>query len=42
LQTYSTTDRHTLPYQCTSRAKGIYCFVVTGKEGTVTRKIIVQ
>ena len=42
LQTYSATDRHTLPYQCTSRAKGIYCFVVTGKEGTVTRKIIVQ
>ena len=42
LQTYGATERHTLPYQCPAIAKGIYCFVVSGKEGTLTKKIIVQ
>ena len=41
LQTYSATDRHTLPYQCASRTDGIYCFVVTGREGSIARKVIV-
>lgn len=42
LQTFGTAERHTLPYQCNSRAKGIYCFVITTKEAILTKKVIVN
>ena len=42
LQTYSNSERHTLTYQCPALSKGIYCFVVSGKEGIVTKKTIIQ
>ena len=41
-QTSNTVDRYSLPYHLKAMAKGIYCFVVTGKTGTVTKKVIVH
>ena len=42
LQTYSTTEHHTMPFECTSRAGGIYCFVVTSTTGNITQKVIIS
>lgn len=41
LQTFGTTDYHNLSYQCQTRVDGIYCFVVTSKEGTIVRKVAI-
>ena len=41
-QSPSTADHFTLPYHCKSRTKGMYCFVVTGKNGTITKKVIIN
>ena len=41
LQTFSGTERHMLPYQCTLNA-GIYCFVVTSTTGNITQKVIIS
>jgi hypothetical protein len=41
LQTFGTSERHSLPYQCASRGNGIYCFIATSKEGTMVRKAVI-
>ena len=41
-QTFGATDRHSFSYQCSSCSNGIYCFVVTGKEGTITKKVVIS
>ena len=41
-QTYNDFDTNELEYSLEGRAKGIYFFVVTGKEGTVSKKVIVR
>ena len=35
-------DSETLPYHLNGRASGVYYFVVTGKEGTMAKKVIVN
>ena len=42
LQTFGATERFSIPYQCPKEAHGIYCFVVTGKEGTITKKVVIS
>ena len=41
LQTFGSTEYHNLSYQCHTRGNGIYCFVVTSKEGTLVRKVAI-
>jgi len=41
-QTFNTDDHYTLAYHCKARSKGMYCFVVTNKEGTATKKVIIN
>ena len=41
-QTSNTSDHYTLPYHFKTLTSGIYCFVVTGKSGTLTRKVIIH
>jgi len=41
LQTFGTTERHNLSYQCDTKGDGIYCFVATSKEGTLVRKVVI-
>ena len=41
IETLGTDGRHSLPYQSTARANGIYCFVVTSKEGTIAKKVVI-
>ena len=41
-QTYNTEDHYTLAYHCKALKKGMYCFVVTNKEGTATKKVIIH
>lgn len=40
-QTYNDSDRKTMPYHLDRHAGGVYIFVATGKEGIVTRKVVV-
>ena len=42
LTTYSIGGPETMQYDMRNRAEGIYFFVVTGKEGTVAKKVIVR
>lgn len=42
LTTYSIGGPETMQYDMKNRAEGIYFFVVTGKEGTVAKKVIVR
>ena len=42
IRTYNTLDCYSTPYTCPNTAKGFYFFVVTGKEGSLTRKVIIQ
>jgi hypothetical protein len=39
--TYSDGESKTLPYNIGQRADGIYFIVATGKEGTVTKKVVI-
>ena len=41
IQTENTTDKHSITYNLNARASGIYCFVATGRNGTVAKKVIV-
>lgn len=41
-QTYNGFDTNELEYSMEGRAKGIYFFVATGKEGTISKKVIVR
>ena len=41
-QTYNDMEFNTLPYHLDRCAGGIYFFVVTGKEGTVSKKVVVK
>ena len=40
-ETFGATERHSLSYHSAALSDGIYCFVVTGKEGTRTQKVVV-
>ena len=42
IQTYNTVDANSMLYDLKGRSNGIYFFVVNGKEGTVTKKVIVN
>ena len=42
VQTYNGFDTNELEYNMEGRAKGIYFFVATGKEGTASKKVIVR
>lgn len=42
IQTYNVSYTNELEYSMEGRAKGIYFFVATGKEGTLTKKVIVR
>ena len=42
LQTFGTFERQSLPYQNTTLTNGIYCFVVTGKGGSIAKKVIIS
>ena len=41
IQTENTTDKHSITYNLNAKASGIYCFVATGRNGTVAKKVIV-
>ena len=41
-QTYNGFDTNELEYNLESRGKGIYFFVATGKEGTVSKKVVIR
>ena len=42
IQTYNVSYTNELEYSMKGRAKGIYFFVATGKEGTVTKKVVIR
>lgn len=42
VQTHNGFDTNELEYSMEGRAKGIYFFVATGKEGTVSKKVIIR
>ena len=42
IHTFNGFDTNELEYNMEGRAKGIYFFVATGKEGTVSKKVIVR
>ena len=42
IQTYNGFDTNELEYSLKGRGKGIYFFVATGKEGTVSKKVVVR
>ena len=41
LQVENPDERRAMPYNMNTSAPGIYCFVVTGKNGTITKKVII-
>ena len=41
IQTENTANKHSISYNLNVRASGIYCFVATGRNGTVAKKVIV-
>ena len=41
-ETYNSIDTSTFRYQMKSREDGIYFIVVTSKEGTIAKKVIIQ
>ena len=41
IQTYNAMDHNSMPYNLKG-GSGVYFFVVAGKEGTVTKKVIVR
>ena len=42
IQTFNASCTKELEYSMKRRAKGIYFFVVTGKEGSLTKKVVVR
>jgi hypothetical protein len=42
IQTYNDFDHNELEFNLKGRAKGIYFFVATGKEGTVSKKVVIR
>ena len=42
IQTYNTAVNSTLTYDLKLKAKGLYLFVVNGKEGTLTKKVVIS
>jgi hypothetical protein len=42
IQTYNGSYTNELEYSMGGRAKGIFYFVATGKEGTVTKKVVIR
>ena len=40
-QTESTTESFSMPYHLNTDASGIYCFTVTGRNGTIDKRVIV-
>ena len=42
IQTYNTTSNSTFTYDMKPKAKGLYLFVANGKEGTLTKKVIIS
>ena len=40
IQIENASEIHSIPYQLNAKASGIYCFVLTGKEGILTKKVI--
>ena len=41
-ETYNADESGNMTYQMQGRARGIYYFVVTAKEGTITQKVVIQ
>ena len=41
-QTYNDLTTNSIQYSLNKNAGGLYFFVVTGKEGSVTRKVIIE
>ena len=42
IQTYNELESNTIQYNMDGRARGVYYFVATGREGTVTKKVIIN
>jgi len=42
IETYNGTVSSSLPYDMSRHANGLYHFVVTGKEGTLSKKVVIQ
>ena len=42
IQTFNGSNTNELEYSMEGRAKGIYFFVATGKEGTLTKKVVIR
>jgi len=42
IQTYNEVESNTIQYNMNGRARGVYYFVATGREGTVTKKVIIN
>ena len=41
IQTENTANKHSITYNLNAKSSGIYCFVATGRNGTVAKKVIV-
>ena len=42
IQVYNELESNTIQYNMNVRASGVYCFVATGREGTVTQKVVLN
>lgn len=42
VQTFNSSDRNSMPYDMQGRPDGIYLFVMSGREGTVVQKVIIN
>ena len=42
IQTFNSSNSNEMEYSMEGRAKGIYFFVATGREGTITKKVVVR
>jgi len=42
IQTYNELESNTIQFKMNEQARGVYCFVATGRNGTVAKKVIVE
>ena len=40
MQIENTSESNSIPYHLNAKASGVYCFILTGKEGILTKKVI--
>ena len=40
MQIENTSESNSIPYHLNAKASGVYCFIITGKEGILTKKVI--